>query len=172
MSHISELQSRIANALDRIGTGIEGLGPVGDATPADPDEVESLRAQLDEERTANAQLEERVKSIKQTQDGTVERLTSEVERLSETLAEREETAARLARANDALRANNAELRKAISEGVAEAHLVNKSMMAELEALRVAQGADRSEMDAVLGELHAMIDEAQGTGAQQEERDDA
>lgn len=165
MSEISELQSRIATALDRIGAGVEGLNSAEGAEPGDTSEADALRAQLEEERTANAQLEERVRTIKDTQDGTVERLTGEVERLSTLLSTQEETVARLARANEELRNNNAELRKAISEGVAEPHLVNKAMMAELEALRVAQSADRAEVDAVLGELNAMIEAGQGKEAE-------
>ncbi|MBV7379273.1 hypothetical protein [Maritimibacter dapengensis] len=165
MSEISELQSRIATALDRIGAGVERLDSSAGAEPGDTSEVDALRAQLEEERTANAQLEERVRTIKDTQDGTVERLTSDVERLSNLLSTQEETVARLARANEELRKNNGELRKAISDGVAEPHLVNKAMMTELEALRVAQSADRAEIDAVLGELNAMIEAGQGKEAE-------
>ncbi len=165
MSDISELQSRLAAALDRIGTGVEHLERVDEQPQDSAADADALRAQLDEERTANAQLEERVRTIKETQDGTVERLTVEVERLSALLSTQEETAARLARTNEELRANNAELRRAIEAGVAEPHLVNKAMMAELEALRVAQGADRAEVEAVLGELHAMIETSQGKEAE-------
>lgn len=59
MSQIEELQRRINAAMGRIGTGIEALG-VGAAAAADPE----LRSALDEERLANAQLEERIKTLK------------------------------------------------------------------------------------------------------------
>lgn len=156
MSDISELQGRIANALDRIGYGLDYLAQPAPEPQGDPAEVAALRAQLEEERTANAQLEERVRTIREKQDTTVETLASEVERLTQLLATQEETAARLARVNAELRSNNTALREAISAGVAEPHLVNKSMMAELDALRAAQSADRAELDSVLGELDAMI----------------
>ncbi len=40
--------------------------------------------------------------------------------------------------------------------MAEPHLINKSMMAELEALRTTQAADRAELDAVLTELVPLV----------------
>lgn len=160
MTDISELQARLTAALDRIGTGVEALGDSG-AGGNDTGEVEALRAQLDEERTANAQLEERVRSIREKQDTTVGRFSAEVERLTAALAAQEEAASKLARANAELRSNNAALRQAIQDGVAEPHLVNKAMMAELDGLRAAQGADRAEIDGLLGEIEAMLDAAEG-----------
>ena len=156
MTEITELQARITAALDRIGAGLEGLGP---ARPDAGEEVARLTEALEEERTANAQLEERVRTIKEKQDGTVEVLAGEVERLRALLATEEDAVSRLSRVNADLRANNTALREAIQRGVAEPHLVNKSMMVELEALRTAQAADRAELDAVLGELNALVADA-------------
>ena len=164
MTEITELQARITAALDRIGAGLEGLGP---ARPDAGEEVARLTEALEEERTANAQLEERVRTIKEKQDGTVEVLAGEVERLRALLATEEEAVSRLSRVNADLRANNTALREAIQRGVAEPHLVNKSMMVELEALRTAQAADRAELDAVLGELNALVSDA-GRAADGEE----
>ena len=155
MSDLAELESRITAALDRIGQGVEALGA---PAPAGEDaRVGELEAALEEERTVNAQLEERVKAIKERQDKTVDTLAEEVERLREMLEEEEASVARLRKMNGELRANNDALREAINAGVAEPHLVNKSMMAELEALRAAQAADRAELDAVLGELGPLVD---------------
>ena len=162
MTEITELQARITAALDRIGTGMEALAQGGGA--GDGAEVARLTEALEEERTANAQLEERVRTIKEKQDGTVEVLAGEVERLRTLLATEEAAVTRLSRVNAELRANNTALREAIARGVAEPHLVNKSMMVELEALRTAQEADRAELDAVLGELNALVaDAARGAG---------
>lgn len=157
MTDITDLQARITAALDRIGAGLEGLSPGGGAR--DSAEIARLTQALEEERTANAQLEERVRTIKEKQDSTVEVLAAEVERMGARIASAEETAARLSRVNAELRANNTALREAIARGVAEPHLVNKSMMVELEALRTAQAADRAELDAVLGELNALVADA-------------
>jgi chromosome segregation ATPase len=160
MTDITELQARITAALDRIGSGLESLSR---AAAADSDEVSGLKEALEEERTANAQLEERVRAIKARQDDTVEKLAAEVDRLRGQLETEETAVARLMRVNAELRRNNAALRGAISEGVAEPHLVNKSMMTELEALRAAQAADRAELDAVLGELGPLMAEARDLG---------
>lgn len=157
MSDITDLQSRITTALDRIGIGLDALVKAPEAD-VDSDEVIGLRAALEDERTANAQLEERVLAIKQKQDGTVRSLSGEVERLRGLLETEEAAIARLTRVNAELRANNAALREAIAEGVAEPHLVNKAMMAELDALRAAQSADRTEVDAVLGEVSRLIED--------------
>lgn len=170
MNDISELQARLATALERIGAGVAALETSG-ATADDSEEFASLQAQLEEERTTNAQLEERVRAIKEAQDLTLGKLTAEVERLSAQLSAAEETAARLAHANAELRDNNTALREAIAQGVAEPHLVNKAMMAELDALRATQSADRAELDSVLGELGAMIIKAEDA-AQTEESTDA
>jgi uncharacterized protein (DUF885 family) len=164
MTDISDLQARITAALDRIGSGLEALDRAGEPQE-EGGEVERLSAALEEERTANAQLEERVRAIKDKQDSSVTALEAEVGRLRDLLEAQELTASRLARVNTELRSNNAALREAISAGLAEPHLVNKSMMAELEALRAAQGADRAELDAVLDELGPLVAEvtARATG---------
>jgi len=161
MSDISELEGRITAALDRIGAGLEALS---DETPVAVDdgseERDQLRAALEDERTANAQLEERVRAIREKQDGTVENLAGEVERLRALSGAEEASVARLQKVNSELRANNEALRAAITKGVAEPHLVNKSMTLELEALRATQAADRAELDAVLGELTPLLDDVQ------------
>lgn len=160
MTDISDLQTRITAALDRIGTGLETMDKAAGAEVNDADEVTRLSEALEEERTANAQLEERVRAIRAKQEKAVETLADEVERLRRLLEEEEAAVSRLGRVNAELRANNAALREAIENGVAEPHLVNKAMMAELEGLRAARGADRAELDAVLGELGALVAEAE------------
>jgi len=171
MTEITDLQARITAALDRIAGGLDGLSTGAAHASADIAEIARLTEALDEERTANAQLEDRVRTIKQKQDSTVEDLAGEVDRLRIQLAAQEDTVAKLTRVNADLRANNVALRDAISHGVTEPHLVNKSMMAELDALRTAQEADRAELDAVLSELNALVADA-ARGAEQEEAADA
>lgn len=157
MSDISELETRITTALERISSGLNALAP---AAADQSDEVATLNAALEQERTANAQLEERVRAIKEKQDTTVASLTAEVERLTALLKSEENSLAKLRQVNTDLRANNDALRQAVSQGVAEPHLINKSMMAELEGLRASQIADRTELDAVLGELNSLISKSQ------------
>lgn len=156
MSQIDELQARITAALDRIAQGLEGrseaaLEPVPEAA-ADPAEVAGLREQLDEERLANAQLQERIKVLHAKLEATEGAQGESLRKLDADLQA-------LRRANQQLRDNNQALREAQVAGVAEPHLINKAMMAELEGLRAARGADRGEVEALLGALGQVLAEA-------------
>ncbi|WP_420584062.1 hypothetical protein [Ruegeria sp.] len=75
MSQIEELQRRIMAAMDRIGTGVEALR---DAPPASGED-EALRAALEDERVANAQLEERLKSLKARHDQEIDAMRADLE---------------------------------------------------------------------------------------------
>ena len=61
MSDIDAMQGRIMAALDRIGQGLDSLG--NDAGPDDREDSEKLRQELEDEKLANAQLQERVKQL-------------------------------------------------------------------------------------------------------------
>ncbi|HHC29692.1 MAG TPA: hypothetical protein ENK80_03885 [Rhodobacterales bacterium] len=165
MTQITDLQARITAALDRIGQGLEALERPAAADAGQAGEIARLTSELEDERTANAQLEERVRAIREKQDSAVETLASEVDRLRALLEEEEAAVSRLGRVNAELRANSAALREAMAQGLAEPHLVNKAMMAELEALRAAQGADRAELDAVLGEIAPLIADIRGASGE-------
>ena len=153
MSDITELERRITGALDRIGAGLDRIGGSGGASK----ELTQLREALETERTANAQLEERVKAIRDRQEQTVSALEAEVARLREASGSHDSELQRLRRVNEQLRQNNQALREANAEGVGDAHLINTSMMTELDALRASRAADRAELDAVLGELKPMLE---------------
>ncbi len=158
MSEIADLQARITSALDRIGSGLEGLEKPTDGGSEDRAEIARLQTALDDERTANAQLEARVSAIKEKQEKTVNTLASEVERLRALLQAEEAMIARLSKVNSELRTNNNALRNTITAGLPDAHLINKAMMAELESLRATQAADRAELDAILAELTPLVEE--------------
>ena len=68
MSNIEELQSRITAAMERIGAGAQVLADraVEAEANAGPDPV--MIAALDEEKLANAQLEERLRALRATQE--------------------------------------------------------------------------------------------------------
>ena len=154
MTDTSAIEARIKSALERIEAAAATRAPAANDGAAD--ENEALRAALEDERLANAQLTERVKAIKDRQETTLAELEAKVERLNRTLASREDTMERLRQANDALRANNAALRAANGEGVGDPDLINAGSETELVALRAARSADRAEIDDVLGELEALI----------------
>lgn len=161
MDDLPELETRITAALDRIRAGVDGLSVPAPAAPAepagDPAEVAALQTRLDEEQTANAQLEERVKLLKERQDGKLAELESNVEAGRARAARMDRELQRLRQVNAELRDINNQLREALTQGVSEPHLVNKAMLAELESLRATRAADAAEMDAILEELTPIIE---------------
>jgi chromosome segregation ATPase len=150
--------------MDRIGAGVENLTQGG----GDP----GLAEALEEERLANAQLQERLRSLHDKHDAETAELKARIEELEglETVREemQKQSAAlarfdtdlqRLRQANEQLRASNAALREANEAGVGEPHLINKAMLAELEALRASRAADVSETQAILSRLTPLIEQA-------------
>lgn len=161
MSDISILEGRITAALDRIRRGVEWMDELAAAAPASPvdaasHEAAGLRSRLDEERTVNAQLEERVRALKERQDGRVAQLEAEVAESRAALGRADGDMQRLRQANAELRDIGAQLREALAEGVAEPQLVDRAMLAELEALRAARAADLAEVNAVIAELQPLV----------------
>ncbi|MDW3119324.1 hypothetical protein [Roseovarius pacificus] len=152
MSQIDELQRRIIVALDRIGQGLEDR-----QAGADVQEVETLRQQLEDERLACAQLEERLKKLHEKQDAQDEAATRAREEMAGKVEALDRDLQSLRKANQQLRDNNAALREANAKGVAEPHLINKAMLAELEGLRATHAADRAEADAILAELTRILE---------------
>ena len=161
MGDIEEYQRRITAALDRIGRAMEARQTDGGG--------QDLADELEAERTANAQLEERVRAIRQKQETTVaalektvENLSAEIASLKEALADRDGGLQRIRRVNAELRRSNAALREANAAGLADPHLVNTSMMAELEALRAEQAAGAAEIDEIAAVLEPILaEEAHG-----------
>lgn len=64
MSNISDLESRISAAMDRIGRGLEGLDGTGDGAGTD-----EMSQALAEEKRTNGQLEERIRALSGKVDG-------------------------------------------------------------------------------------------------------
>ena len=161
MKEITELEGRLSAALDRIRRGMEaaraGAAETGEAQELAANTA-ALEAQLGEERTANAQLEERLRTLGQRQETTVAALEKELRGYRERFAGIDRDLQRLRQVNAELRDINARMRDAMAEDMAEPHLVNKALLAEIEALRATQAADRAEVEAVLGELKPLIEE--------------
>ena len=74
MSQIEELQGRILAAMDRINAGVEAVS-VSQAASTEPDA--DLAFALEEEKLANAQLEERLKTIKAKHQAELDALTAQ-----------------------------------------------------------------------------------------------
>lgn len=163
MSDIEELQRRITAAMDQVAFGLEKLGA---AAPAGPDE-ETTRL-LEEERTANAQLQERVRSLRTKSETETATLRTQVEEGEARMAQLDIELQRVRRANAQLSDACAALRDANAEGVGDAHLINKSMLAELEALRAARAADVAEASVILASLQPLVDAVADTKSPQED----
>ena len=150
MSQIEDFQSRITAAMARIGTGVEALA----SAPKGPDPA--MVTELEEERQVNAQLQERLRVIKERHSAQLETLTREISNQSAAMARLDMDVQRLRYANEQLRDSNAALRRANEEGVGEPHLINKAMLAELESLRAARATDAAEAEAVLSRLEPLL----------------
>lgn len=160
MSDISELERRITAALDRAGQAMDRLAASSSSEPSESDgDDANLAAELEAERMANAQLEERVRAIKEKQETNVTGLEAEVTRLRGSVESRDGELQRMKSVNAELRASNQALREANANGLADPHLVNKSMMSELESLRASRAADRAELDDILATLEPALKEA-------------
>jgi uncharacterized small protein (DUF1192 family) len=148
MSEIKDLENRLSAALDRLGAALSAP-PV----PADDPEKHRLAEALDAEKVVTHQLEARVAALHE-KAGVLEQ---EVARLKADLAARDALTQQFRRVNAQLRQNNVALREANGRGMADAHLINRAMLAELESIRASRDADRAEIDAVLAELDPLLE---------------
>ncbi|APE43181.1 hypothetical protein BOO69_06950 [Sulfitobacter alexandrii] len=164
MSDIDELQRRITAAMDRVAAGLESL----DKPVAGPD-PELVQA-LEDERTANAQLTERVRNLKSRAETETAGLRTQVEETQARMAQLDIELQRVRRANAQLTDACAALQAANAEGVGDAHLINKAMLAELEGLRAARAADVAESSAILAALGPLLDGADDTAGTDQEED--
>ncbi len=159
MSEIEALQGRIMAAMDRIGQGVEALSA---APPVvDTEALEVVRAELEEEKLATAQLEERIKKLKAAHAEELAAAKAAVPEgvSAEALAAMDIAMQRLRKANDQLRASNAALREANEVGVGEPHLINSAMLTELEALRATRASDVAEAGAIIDQLVPLLENA-------------
>ena len=154
MSEIEDFQTRIVGALERAGRAIDQL-----TVPSDGGDSAALAAELEAERVANAQLEARVRAIKEKQETTVAHLEDEVAKLRAALERRDTSVQRMKAVNDELRASNQALREANAAGLADADLVNASLSTELAGLREKSAEDRAELDDILATLEPILKEA-------------
>jgi chromosome segregation ATPase len=163
MSEIEQLESRIAAAMERIGSAVDRLAEAAAAPPPepeiDPEELTALRTQLEEERTANAQLEARVQAIRDRQETRVAELHREVDEQKAALAQLDAEVQGMRRVARQLRENNAALRQANEQGVGDPDLIDAGMRAEVEALRAERATESAEVAAILAVLGPLAEQA-------------
>lgn len=140
MQDIVELERRITAALDRIGTGLEARG-AGAGAEGGADEIARLTEALDEERMANAQLNERVRVLHDR--------VAQAAGGGDRSAELAELQAQIAAQTDEI----GTLRRVLAEAGKE-----------IAALRAARAAEASELAEVVAALEPLVADAETEGA--------
>ena len=154
MTDITELESRLSAALDRIGQGLDRLESAGPRTAQD----EGLGAELDAQQQANAELEERLKALREEQDTRLAAFEARIEAQNAQMADLDGQLQALRRSNAELREVAGELREAMEAELADPELIDRAMAAELDALRAERDAEVAELGAVLSELKPLVEE--------------
>lgn len=166
MDDIAELERRISVALSRIGQGVEALGSSGATGPVDGDaspvatladgvaeaEIARLNEALDEERMLTAQLNERLRVVRDKDASGALALQAENDRLTKLLDVQGLEMQRLKKTVTSLREQMRLLNEAQIEGQIEPHLINRAMLTELEALRATRSAETAELDELIAAL--------------------
>lgn len=168
MGDITELERRITAALDRIGTGLDGLEAPAPAGP-DPEtqakldaadaRIAELEQALSDEKLASAQMEERLKSVREKAERHAAAMDIQAFEQQKSTAELDHDLQRLRRASEDLRGSNIALRDSLEKGLSDPHLINKAMLAELETLRATRSVEMAQADAVLASLEPLVKRA-------------
>ena len=141
------------------GSSAAAVDPSGASADADTSiDVDVLRAELEAERSANAQLTERVRAIKEKQETMVVALEKKVGRLTQQLEANGTELQHQRQLNVDLTAINRKLSEAARTGLIDAETLNQSMETELAALRVARSAEMAEVEEIMAELRPLIGE--------------
>jgi chromosome segregation ATPase len=171
MAEYARIEARLSAALERAAAAAQRLGG--------PDEtaLASLRAELTAEREAGSRLEARIRELtkageaasgaradveaaRDRADAEAEGLRDECERLRESLAEQSAQLERLQKTSNELTAAMKVLREAQIGDLVDAHLIDKAMKKELDALHAARESERAEMEAIVAALAPLMEGTQ------------
>ena len=192
MGDIRNLETRLIVAFDRIGRGVETwdmqrASAAVATTVDDSSALEQMAAALKEERLANEQLDERVRTLKSRSDDLAHELSAaqvaletksahsgptaeHLAEVADTMARQEAALAQLRQAGEALRANNDALREANAQGVGDADLINAALKAQVAHMAAERVADRLEIDGLLMALRPLLEAAKTSSGQTGEDD--
>ncbi|MDW4496766.1 hypothetical protein R5H30_02145 [Sulfitobacter sp. D35] len=151
---LEELQRRITGALDRVAGGIERLGGPDDGRIAE------LEQALADEQTANAQLEERLKVIGERQQTALAEMEERATAAEARIGTLDLDIQRLRQANAELAEACETLRVANAEGVGDPDLINRTVIAELDAMRAARAVDLAEVQQIIAAMTPLLDDAE------------
>lgn len=166
MGQLEELEQRISAAFARISAGAlalaaERTAPAPLTAAADPGDMADLQGALDEERMASAQLDERLRMVSEQRAGSEAGLRGQVDLLTHQLDAQGLDVQRLSSTIAQLREDLRRLREAAEQGVVDPSLINRAMLAELEALRATRAAEVGEMNNILSALGGVLDTEEG-----------
>lgn len=163
---LGEMARRLTAALDRIGSGIERL-PAAAAPAAAPapragkaGDLAALQEALEVERAANAQLAERLRAVKERDSHAKAQAEARIEAMTRQLDIQGLELARLRKTTTQLRDALRMMTDGAAGATPEPHLINKAMLAELEALRALRQSEAAELDEVLRALDPLLTEAE------------
>lgn len=136
-------------------------------------EIARLRAALDAERAEAKAVAEQAAADRAAldaarNDAATQRVAGRLEHIASAgddgdrahLMDLEQALDRLRAVNAQLRQNNAALRRAHAEGLADADLVNTGLQLEIDALAAARAADRAEIASILAALQPIVEETE------------
>lgn len=157
MQTLDELEQRIASALDRIGKGLDDAALAAPSLAAVAASSDAQLA-LGEERMLTAQLTERLRAVKEKDGQSHAQFSAKIDQMTQQLDAQGAELKRMRNTTVQLREVLRILREASAQGLADPHLVNRAMLAELEALRATRLTEVAEMDEILAELAPLIEE--------------
>lgn len=171
MQDLAELERRIAAALHRIGEGVEAMSrqpmpavaPQGDDDGAE-DRIAALESELAAERVLAASLRQRIADLEDAPPAIadlppdVAALYARIDKMTAQLDVQGLEMQRMRKTVVQLRENLRGLRRAQVANLVDPDQINRAMMAELEAMRVARLSEVAEMDEILSELTPLITE--------------
>jgi len=97
--------------------------------------------------------------LKDRQDGAISDLEGRAASHGAILAAMEAEVQRLRASNAELRDMTAQLRSAAADGATSPELINRAMIAEVDALQAQRTSEAAEMDAIVSSLRPLIEEA-------------
>ena len=120
---------------------------------------EALEDQLAEAQAANDTLKAQLAAA-DSGDGAgspgMQDTAAELARQNDALVQLDAELQELRMANEELRASNTALREANARSLGDAGLINASMEAEIQGLRAAQASDQAQVNAVLAKLEPLL----------------
>ena len=128
------------------------------AADADISELAELRAALAAERANSAALVDRIRTLKGRDQRQQTAAQARIDQLTKQLDVQGLELNRLRKSMIQLREALRVLREGAEGGTVDAAMINKAMMAEMEALRAARSSESAELDSIIAELATLVGE--------------